>query len=444
MNPQSYFDAAVLESAAAVDLVVTGIGQLCTVHVPEFDDGPKAAPRRRAAMSELGIFDEAVLVCGGGRILAAGSREEVLARVFGGGEIPAGIEIVDAGGKAVVPGFVDPHTHTVFGRTRQDEYERRIRGESYLEIAAAGGGIHSSVADLRERSEEDLVALTLERLREMLAWGTTTVEIKSGYGLNLEAELTMLRAAAAAAEKAGIRTVRTCLAAHEIPREFRDKRAEYVRLVTEEILPRVAREKLASRCDVFCEPSVFGLEESLIILTRARDLGMSLTVHADELEPMGGAVLAARLGADSADHLIMIDAKGRQALAGSATVAVMLPGTVFSLGLKHYAPARGMIDEGCAVALASDFNPGSSPILSMPLIMSIACTQMRLSPAESLVGATLNAAWALGLAAETGSLAPGKSADFIILDGPDYRLVPYRAGHNPVHAVFLGGRKISP
>jgi imidazolonepropionase len=278
----------------------------------------------------------------------------------------------------------------------------------------------------------------------MLSFGTTTVEIKSGYGLNLEAETKMLRVAAAAAEAVGIRAVRTCLAAHEVPAEFRDRRPEYVRLITEEILPRVVREGLAERCDVFCEPSVFGLEESLVILTRARDLGMSLTVHADELEPLGGAVLAARLGADSADHLIMIDEQGRQALAGSKTVAVMLPGTVFTLGLSRYAPGREMIDQGCAVALASDFNPGSCPILAVPLIMSIACTQMRLTPAESLVGATLNAAWALGKAAEVGSLAPGKKADFLILDGSDYRLIPYRAGHNPVNSVFLEGQKIIP
>ena len=395
-------------------------------------------------MSELGIYHDAVLAVTDGRILVCGGAEEVTTALFGGPDVPSGISTISAGGMAVIPGFVDPHTHTVFGKTRQDEYERRIRGETYLEIAAAGGGIHSSVADLRVRGEEELVELTVARLREMLTFGTTTVEIKSGYGLNLESELKMLRAARAAADTVGIRSVRTCLAAHEVPAEYRDDRQAYVRLVTEEILPEVAREKLADRCDVFCEPSVFGLEESLIILTRARDLGLSMTVHADELEPMGGAILAARLGADSADHLIMIDEKGREALAGSATVAVMLPGTVFSLGLDHYAPGRGMIDQGCAVALASDFNPGSSPICSMPLIMSIACTQMRLTPAESLVGATLNAAWALGKAADVGSLAPGKMADFLVLDGPDYRLVPYRAGHNPIGSVFLGGQKINP
>jgi len=410
------------DAAAEVDLLVVNIGQLCTIHDPDLD---AEGPRRRDSMGDPGVVTDAVLAVGGGRILATGPRDEVLARLFEGGEIPSGLETVDARGRAVVPGYVDPHTHTVFGRTRQDEYERRIKGETYLEI-------------------DELAELATGRLREMLSWGTTTVEIKSGYGLSLEDELKMLRAARTAADRAGIRSVRTCLAAHEVPREYADRRDDYVRLVTEEILVAVAREKLADRCDVFCEPSVFGLEESLIILTRARDLGMSLTVHADELEALGGAVLAARLGADSADHLIMIDDRGRQALAGSSTVAVMLPGTVFTLGLPRYAPARGMIDQGCAVALASDFNPGSCPIMAMPLIMAIACTQMRLSPAESLVGATLNAAWALGKQDEVGSLAPGKRADFLMLDGDDYRLVPYRAGHNPVKDVFLGGQKIIP
>jgi imidazolonepropionase len=444
MTNSVHIAPGVRDGSAVPDLVVREVGQLCTVHNPELDEGPDAGPRRRAGMAELGIITQAALVVGGGQILACGSEKEVLDAVFGGSDIPDGVEVVGAGGRAVVPGFVDPHTHTVFGRTRQDEYERRIKGETYLEIAAAGGGIHASVADLRQRSEAELLELTTGRLREMLAHGTTTVEIKSGYGLNLESELKMLKVAASAAEAVGIRSVRTCLAAHEVPAEFRDRRPEYVRLVTEEILPRVVREGLAERCDVFCEPSVFGLEESLVILSRARDLGMSLTVHADELEPMGGAVLAARLGADSADHLIMIDTQGREALAGSRTVAVMLPGTVFTLGLDRYAPGRGMIDQGCALALASDFNPGSCPILSLPLIMAIACTQMRLTPAESLVGATLNAAWALGKASQVGSLAPGKKADFLILDGSDYRLIPYRAGHNPVVSVFLEGQKIIP
>lgn len=440
MSTPARFSASVETGTASVDTLVVNIGQLCTIHDPEVD---AVGPRRRAQMGELGLVRSAALAVGAGRVLATGPEAEVVARLWDGGDIPPQVNVVDAGGRCVVPGFVDPHTHTVFGKTRQDEYERRIKGETYLQIAAAGGGIHSSVADTRSRTETELTDLAVERLREMQRWGTTTVEIKSGYGLTLADEAKMLRAAGAAARETGIRTVLTCLAAHEIPAEFRTDRAAYVRLVTEEILPLVAREKLAERCDVFCEPTVFTLEESVLILSRARDLGLRLTIHADELDAYGGAVLAARMEADSADHLIRIDDAGREALRGSRTVAVMLPGTVFTLGLRHYAPARAMIDEGCAVALATDFNPGSCPILSVPLIMAIACTQMRLTPAEILVAATLNAAWALGREREVGSLAPDKQADFLILDGGDYRLVPYRAGHNPVAAVFLGGQKIN-
>ncbi len=434
-----YADEAI-NGDVSVDTIVVNIGQLCTLHDPDLDS---KGPRRRGDMGQLSVVEDAAMAVGKGRILATGPQDEVLTKLFGGPKIPDSVQVVDALGRCVIPGFVDPHTHTVFGKTRQDEYERRIKGESYLEIAAAGGGINSSVADTRLRSEAELTALAVSRLREMQSWGTTTVEIKSGYGLTVADEVKMLRAARTAADQTGIRSVLTCLAAHEVPKEYRDDRAAYVRLITEEILPLVAREKLAERCDVFCEPSVFTLEESVIILSRAKDLGMRLTVHADELEAFGGAVLAVRLGADSADHLICIDETGRQALRGASTVAVMLPGTVFTLGLKNYAPARAMVDEGCAVALASDFNPGSCPILSMPLIMAIACTQMRLTPAESLVAATLNAAWALGQQQNVGSLAPGKMADFVVLDGNDYRLIPYRAGHNPAASVFQGGKEIS-
>ncbi len=438
MSSELKFDAELLAGQDLSGLLVRNIGQLCTI-----DAGPadQVGPRRRQDMQDVGIVSDSSLLVVGDKIAAYGSESALMAKVFPEGILP-GFEVVDAGGQAVIPGFVDPHTHTVFGKMRQDEYERRIKGESYLEIAAAGGGIHSSVRDLRSRSESELESLAVERLREMLAWGTTTVEIKSGYGLDLENELKMLRVARSAAAKVGIRSIRTCLAAHELPKEFKDRRKDYVRLVTEEILIAVKKENLAERCDVFCEPSVFDLEETLIILSRARDLGMGLTVHADELEAFGGAALAARLGAQSADHLIRIDESGRQALAQSDTVAVMLPGTVFTLGLKNYAPAREMIQQGCALALASDFNPGSCPIFSMPLVMAIACTQMRLLPAESLVASTLNAAWALGLGREIGSLAPGKMADFIILNANDYRLIPYRAGRNPVGSLYLGGRLI--
>lgn len=428
-----------LAAAGPIDLVITNVGQLCTLDSPELD---AKGPRRGAGLSEVGAVENAAVLVGGGRVLATGRQDEILALLDANPGLADAPRAINAGGCAIVPGLVDPHTHAVFGKTRQDEYERRIKGETYLEIAAAGGGIHSSVADLRGRGEDELVALTTARLRGMLAHGTTTVEIKSGYGLNLDDELKMLRVAGAAAEAAGVRLVRTCLAAHEIPKEHRDSREQYVREITDVILPRVVREGLADRCDVFCEPTVFNLEETVVILSRARDLGLGLTVHADELEAFGGAVVAARMGAGSADHLIRIDEKGREALAGSETVAVLLPGTVFSLGLKSYAPARQMIEQGIAVALATDFNPGSSPIRSLPLIQSIACTQMRMTPAEALTATTLNSAWALGRQDEVGSLAPGKCADLVLLDGEDYRLMPYFAGHNPASRIFVGGQEI--
>ncbi len=377
-----------------------------------------------------------------GRIVAAGPEADVRRALFGDAAPPASLTIVDVAGRAVVPGWVDPHTHAVFGKTRQDEYERRLRGESYLEIAAAGGGIRASVRDMRARDEDDLVEITLPRLRRMLASGTTTVEIKSGYGLNLDDELKMLRAARRAADAVGIRAVLTCLAAHEVPDEYRDRRDQYVRLVCDEVLPQVVEMKLAERCDVFCEPSVFDLAETETILTRAMELGLRCTVHADELEPMGGSALAARLGADSADHLIRIQDDGIAALAGSRTVATLLPATVFTLGLREYAPARRMIEAGCAVAIASDFNPGSCPVHAMPLVQSIACSQMKMVPGEALVAATLNAAWALGLAAEVGSLAPGKAADFVVLAGDDFRLVAYHGGLDQVAEVWRGGRRV--
>jgi imidazolonepropionase len=424
---------------ARLDLLLVNVARLYTVHDPEHD---AAGPRRREGLSATGMIEKAALAVAGGKVVAVGPEEQLRRDLVGGEAPPASLEIVDAGGRAVVPGFVDPHTHAVFGRTRQDEYERRLRGESYLEIAAAGGGIRASVRDLRERTEEELVALTVPRLERLRAHGTTTVEIKSGYGLSLEDELKMLRVARAAAGATGIRAVLTCLAAHEVPDEYRERRADYLRLVCEEVLPRVAEEKLADRCDVFCEPSVFDLAETETILTRAAELGLRATVHADELEPMGGAALAARLGADSADHLIKIDAAGIDALAASGTVATLLPGTVFTLGIRDYAPARTMIDRGCAVALATDFNPGSCPIPSVPLVQAIACTQMRLVPDEALVGTTLNAAWALGLAAEVGSLAPGKAADFVVLAGDDFRLAPYHGGVDAVAEVWQGGRRV--
>lgn len=429
-----------LPPAEQLDLLVVDIAELCTVHDPAHDP---QAPRRGAALADIGAFKSAVLAIKNGEVVAAGPAADVQA-AFGLTDIwPPAVATVSAGGRAVVPGYVDPHTHAVFGRTRQDEYERRLRGESYLEIAAAGGGIRASVRDLRERGEDDLIALSIPRLERLRRGGTTTVEIKSGYGLSLADELKMLRVARRAAADAGLRAVLTCLAAHEIPDEYRDRRAEYVALVCDEVLPAVADARLAERCDVFCEPTVFDLQETEQILRRAQELGLRCTVHADELEAFGGGALAARLEADSADHLIRIDDAGIAALAAARTVATLLPGTVFTLGIGHYAPARRMIEAGCALALASDFNPGSCPIDSVPLIQSIACSQMKLSPSEALVATTLNAAWALGLADRVGSLAPGKAADFLVLRGDDHRLVPYHGGVDMVAEVYQDGCRVA-
>lgn len=438
MTRRGFYDEA-LPAADDLDLLVLDIAQLCTVHEPSCDG---SGPRRGEDLGRLGVFADAALAVHRGRVAAAGPQDEVLAALGLAGGRTGNAPVVSAAGRAVVPGYVDPHTHAVFGRTRQDEYERRLRGESYLEIAAAGGGIRASVRDLRERGEDDLIALGVPRLQGLLRRGTTTVEIKSGYGLTLADELKMLRVARRAAEAAGLRAVLTCLAAHEVPDEYRDRRGDYVDLICAEMLPAMAEQGLAQRCDVFCEPSVFGLAETERILRRALELGLRCTVHADELEPLGGTQLAARLGADSADHLVRIDAEGIAALAASNTVGTLLPATVFTLGLPHYAPARRMIEAGCAIALATDFNPGSSPIGSIPLVQSIACSQMRLSPGEALTATTLNAAWALGLAGEVGSLAPGKAADFVVLRGDDHRLVPYHGGVDMVEAVYRGGRLV--
>ncbi len=416
----------------SVDLIIDHIGQLCTL-CDDVLDG--AGPRRGDGLAAVGLVSHGAVAISDDKIVASGPRDDVLAQV----ETHADTIEINAGGACVTPGWVDPHTHAVYGRTRQDEYERRLRGETYLEIAAAGGGIHASVRDLRERSAADLETLAVLRLRDLAVLGTTTVEIKSGYGLSFEDEVKMLRVAGAAAATVGLRCVRTCLAAHEIPREFQDRRTEYVDLIIENILPTVVSERLADRLDVFCEPTVFNLEESETILRAGMALGLRACIHADELAPFGGAALAAKLGADSADHLIEIDQEGIKALANSRTVAVLLPATVFSLGIKQYAPARDMISAGCAVALATDYNPGSSPVPSIPLVQSIACTQMKMSPAEVLVGTTLNAAWALGLQDEVGSLRPGKRADLLVLDADDYRLVPYHAGRNPVARIVRAG-----
>ena len=337
------------------------------------------------------------------------------------------------------PGFVDCHTHAVFGAPRLDDHERRALGATYQEIAAAGGGILQSVRDVRSRGEAELEAVTRSRLLALRAHGSTTIEVKSGYGLELETELKQLRVIRRVSELERLQLVPTFLGAHEVPAEYRSRRSEYVRLVVDEMLPAVARAELARCCDVFCEPGVFDIRETRTILSAARQAGLALKLHADELEGSDGALLAAEMGALSADHLAGISDAGIRALGTSDTVAVLLPGTMSFLGRHRQAPARRLIEANAAVALATDFNPGSSPTPGLPLVMSLAVSQLGMRHAEAVVAATVNAAAALGLAGDRGQIAPGFAADLVACDVGDWREVAYWAGANLVTAVWTAG-----
>jgi imidazolonepropionase len=352
--------------------------------------------------------------------------------------IPPGAEILDAADKVVLPGLIDSHTHLIFAGSREDEFEQRIRGESYQDIAAKGGGINATVRQVRQSTKEELKALARPRLRRILSFGVTTVEVKSGYGLSLADEIKCLEAIAELNAEGPLELVPTFLGAHAVPPDYADKRDAYLRLLRDTMLPEVARQRLAEFCDVFCETGVFSVSESDAILNRARDLGLKLKLHADELTPLGGAELAARLGAVSADHLLCITENGIDALAASGTAATLLPGTAFFLGLP-YAPARKLIEHGVRVALASDCNPGTCPTENLPLVGTMACTQMKMTPSEVVAGLTIHAAAAVGRADRIGSLEVGKQADLIICDMPDFRHLFYHFGVNHVERVIKRG-----
>lgn len=348
-------------------------------------------------------------------------------------------QLIECEGRLITAGLVDPHTHALFGAPRLDDHARRARGDDYKAIAAAGGGILQSMRDFRGRSEDELVALGAARLGWVAALGTTTVEIKTGYGLEEDAEFRALRAIRRLAAQVPIGVVSTFLGAHEVPPEYRPRRTVWVRLLVEELIPRVGRERLAEFCDVFCEPGVFSLEESEAILLAARAAGLGLKVHADELDPYGGAELAARLGATSADHLGAISAAGVEALAASDTVAVLLPGTLVFLGQARHAPARALVDAGAVVAVATDFNPGSSPSANLPLMMALAVSQARLQPAEAFAAATVNAASALGRGTEGGRIRKGGAADVVVWNCRDPRELAYWYGMPLAWRVFAAG-----
>ena len=390
--------------------------------------------RTGAAMSELAIIADGAMLVRDGRIEQVGERQEIEPL------ITAGCEVIDAGGRVLMPGFVDAHAHPVFAGTRVDEYEQRALGATYQEIAARGGGIRSTVRHTRAATLEELVQASKRYTRWFLRNGTTTVEAKSGYGLTVEDELKILRAIKQLDDETSLRYVPTFLGAHDIPEEYRERREDYVALVIEEMLPLLMKESLAKYADVFCENRVFTVEESRRILTAARGHGLGLRLHADQLSLSGGALLAAELGATTADHLEHTDAIGIAALKAANVQPVLLPASVYALGLNRYPAAREMIDAGLAVVLATDFNPGSSPTPSMPMVLSLASTHLKMTPAESLTAATINAAYSLGRGDELGSLEEGKRADFVIHDCADYREVAYFFGVEHTHAVYVDGR----
>jgi imidazolonepropionase len=386
-------------------------------------------------MSRIGLVEKGAVAIVDGRVEAVGPRDEIRSRF-------PDAEALDLSGHVLAPGLIDSHTHAVFGGWRLDEYELRCAGVPYMEIARTGGGINASVRDLRERSEEELCELTRTRLRRMLEHGTTTAEVKSGYGLTVEDELKMLRVVCELAKEDWIDLVPTFLGAHAFPPEYRDRRGDYVDLVIEEMIPAVVESGLARFCDVFMEPGVYTPEEARRVLHAAMERGLVPRLHADEFESSGGAELAVELGAASADHLGAVSEAGIAALADSGTVATLLPGTLLFLGKSNYPPARALIDRGAAVALATDFNPGSSPTVNLQVVMSLACSQLKMSPAQAFVAATANGAAALRLADGRGTLEPGAPADIAAFDVPDYRLVPYLYGSNHCVGVWKRGVRV--
>jgi imidazolonepropionase len=414
-----------------IDLLLRGAGQLLTCR------RSNGEPKRGAALSDCGIETDAAVAIVDGKIFAVGTEGKV-ARAIGDTTVA---DVIDVGGRAVLPAWVDPHTHAVFSRYRPDEYEARIRGESYLEIARRGGGIVRTVREVRQMDEDQLFEVSRRRILKMLEQGTTTIEIKSGYGLDTDNEIKMLRVIARLGRETPLDVVPTFLGAHSIPPEY-DSSAGYIDMVIAEMIPAVVEGNLAEFIDVFCESGVFDLEETKLIFEEGRRRGLGLKVHADEITSLGGTELAVEMGAVSAEHLIKVSDKGIEMLSGSRTIAVLLPGTTFGLGLRSYAPARTLIDSGAAVSLATDFNPGSAPSSSMQLTVALACSQMGMTPAEAINAATINAAFALRRERSVGSLEVGKKADMVVYDIEDYREIPSRAGRNQAMIVLKEGRVV--
>lgn len=418
-------------SRTAADCLFVHAKELVTL-----TDGPALGSRRGDAMRRLGVVADGAVAVRDGRILAVGPTDHIRSRF----EAP---EVVDTSGYVVLPGFVDCHTHPVFARTREDEFHMRCAGADYMAIAQAGGGILSSMRAVRAADPTELAARVKRHLDGFLQHGTTTIEAKSGYGLSTDAELKSLRVLTDVMASHPLGVSRTFLGAHEFPPEFRDDREGYVQLLVDEMLPSVVANRLAESADVFAEPGVFDREQSLRVLLAAKGLGLRLRVHADELQPMGGAELAVEVGADSADHLGRVSLHGQERLAASSTTAVLLPGTTFFLGKSFVAPARALLDKGAAVALATDFNPGSCYTQSMPFVLSLGCILLKMSIEECITATTINPAASLRLDEEVGTLHPGKRADFAILDVESYRALGYTLAGNPVVMTVKDGTPVA-
>jgi len=410
-------------------LLIKNIGQLITMNGPFPRIGTKQ-------LNDIGLIENGGIAVAGSEILTVGKSDQVEGKT----PLAEGCKVIDVNGAVVTPGLIDPHTHPVFSMTREKEFDMRIAGKSYMEIANAGGGIRASVRDLRNTPKQTLIEKTRKRLDRMLSYGITTIEAKSGYGLSAAAELKQLEVIRDLNQTHAIGLIPTFLGAHEVPDEYRDHRDKYIDIINNEILPAVIKGNLAEFSDIFTEEGVYNIEESRKIQQAAKKAGLGLKFHVGELKSIGGAELAAEMGAVSADHLVYISDTGIRALAKSGTIAVLLPGTTFSLSGKQFAPARKMIEEGLAVALSTDCNPGSSYSESLPFITSLAALMMKMTAAEALSAITVNAACAIDRGGKIGQLQPGMSADIVIWDMSDFRELPYHYAVNMVTKVIKGGQ----
>jgi len=420
----------------SADLIATGIGQLYTACPADSPAGGDPGLERSTFIPEL--IPDAALASAEGKLLYVGPEDGLEEAV----EYSAAI-VVEASGGLVTPGLIDCHTHLVFAGSRQDEYALRSVGVGYQEIAAAGGGIRASVRRFRESDSVEVLDQAAVRLQAMALTGTTTVEIKSGYGLSLASELKALTIIDELDGEVPLRVVPTFMGAHEVPDEYQDNRDAYIDLIINEMLPIVEEQAIARYCDVFCETGVFSADAAERILKAGQQHGLQAKIHSDEFDAVGGTEMAVRIGALSADHLAAVTPSGIAALAASQTVGVLLPGTTVFLGKEKHAPARDLLDAGVTVAIATDFNPGSSTFMSLPLMTTFACSLLGMHPAEALQAVTVNAAQALGFSDQIGRLKPGMATDFVLWDADDYRMIPYAAGHPLAISGVVAGEIIS-